>query len=196
MKKALVASILGLVVTAVSSFGQGQVFFNNYVGSVYQPIRYGNPAPQGGAAGQTVSAGYKADLYYGLGSGLTFNELSVVPGSTTTVGSLVAGYITGGIVTIPGYVSGPVTFAIVCYNGDTWASTLSSTLPTAAATLTPALGGAPIPTWTEPDIASGTNPARQFSVNVPAVVVALPVPEPSILALAGLGALALIRRRK
>lgn len=195
MKKALVASILGLVVTAVSSFGQGQVFFNNYVGSVYQPIRYGNPAPQGGVAGQTVSAGFKADLYYGLGSGLSFNALSIVPGSTTTVGSLVAGYITGGIVTIPGYVSGPVTFAIVCYNGADWASTRSSTLPTAAATLLPPQGQ-PIPTWTEPSIASGLTPAGQFTVNVPAVLVALPVPEPSILALAGLGALALIRRRK
>jgi len=176
MKKTLVASILGLAMTVASSFGQGHVFFNNYVGTVYQPVKYNT--------GEVVGSGFSAQLYYGLGSGLSFNQLTLLPSSTTTIGTQVAGYITGGILDIPGYSSGPITFAIVAFNGADWATSTAKTLPQN------------VSTWTETSIPSGNNPAATFQQNVPAVIVT--VPEPSTFALAGIGSAALMifRRRK
>ncbi|HYG21975.1 MAG TPA: PEP-CTERM sorting domain-containing protein [Verrucomicrobiae bacterium] len=190
MKKALVGSILGLAMTVATSYGQGKVFFNTYVGTVYSPVTYANPVGNGATHGGTVGAGFFAELYYGIGSGLGFNDLTKVADSKTAVGTQVAGYVTGGIVNIPGYTSGPITFAVVCFNGDTWETTMSSASPTAYATLLPTV-------WTEPEIASGQNPAGTFSQNVPAITVSL-VPEPSSFALLGLGSAALLalRRRK
>jgi hypothetical protein len=188
MKKALFTSIIGLA-AAVSSYGQGSVFFSTYTGTVYQPIKYAAPLPSGTAAGQTIGSGFTAQLYYGLGSGLAFSALSPLSGATQAVGTQLAGYVTGGIVTIPGYSSGPVTFAIVAYNGTDWGTTLAS-----ASGIATLLGN--VATWTEPSIAASPNPAGLFG-NVPAITVSA-VPEPTTMALAGLGSLALlaVRRRK
>jgi hypothetical protein len=192
MKKALVASILGLVATAASSFGQGAVFFSTYVGTVYQPITYVAPLPAGATAGQTVGAGFKAVLYYGFGADLAFSALSPVPDSLRDVGTQAPGYVTGGIVSIPGYTAGPVTFAVVAFDGADWAGTLAD-LGNGVATLPEN-----VRTWTEASIAANPNPAGLFQQNVPPVTVSLVVPEPSSFALFGLGAagLALFRRRR
>jgi hypothetical protein len=177
MKRKSLVSILGAAASLVgvaTSYGQGSVFFSTYVGTVYQPIRY--TATFGGG---TVGPGFTAELFYGLGAGLPFSALSPVPGGTAAVGTQVPGYVTDGIVTIPGYASGAVTFAIVAYNGTDWASTVSGASGSIAT-----MPGSVVP-WTEPGIAMGQNPAGLFTQNVPAITVG--IPEPSFFDLLSLG---------
>lgn len=183
MKRTLFLGILFMGCLAVR--GQGYVHFNTYSGTVYSPIRYVAPAPPGAAIGQTVGSEFKADLYYALGSNVAFTEMSLVPGSTTSVGTQIAGYVSGGVVTIPDYAGGPVTFAIVAYNGADYASTyaaLDFNLPWAA-TLT-----GNVATWTEPAISTSIDTAGTFSVNLPPITVSTiaysSVPEPTATAMA------------
>lgn len=187
MKRALLTAILGIAASVATTYGQGHVIFSTYVGAVYQPIRYSNPVGLGHTAGETAGAGFNAQLYYGLGAGLSFAALSPVPGSITPVGTSVAGYVTGNNTVIPNYVSGPITFAIVAFNGPSWGN--------AANTFETALNQ--VLTWTETSINSTALPTDVFQQNVPAITVSL-VPEPSTFALAGLGSAAMLifRRRK
>lgn len=201
MKKTLVASILGLATTLAvvsSSYAQGSVKFDTYNAAVYSPIKYtadtANLASAGvstALAGTTVGNNFHAALYYGLGNTFTsLSQLTLVPGSELTVGALLPGYITGPGVTIPGYTTGPVTFAVV-----TWAISgpaSGATFATSGLTGQSAL-------WVESSIASGTNPTDTFKVGVPAITVSATgviIPEPTTLTLAGLGAAALLLRRR
>ncbi len=71
--------------------GEGYIVFNTYVGTVYQPISYAAPLPTGATNGQTVGAGFQAELDHGLGSGLPFSQLSAVPGSADSSGHRTTG---------------------------------------------------------------------------------------------------------
>lgn len=202
MKKTLVASILGMAVgmAAVSTaYGQGSVKFDTYNAPVYAPVKYttdaGNLAIAGlaGLANTIVGNNFHAALYYGIGNTFTdFGQLTMVPGSEVTVGSLVAGYVTSGAVTVPGYVSGDVTFSVAVWaiSGPSSAADFA----TSGVKGTSAL-------WIEPSLATGSLPVDTFQVGVPPVIVSVsgaPIPEPTTLALTGLGALGmvLIRRKK
>lgn len=199
MKKTLVATILGLVTSLAavsSSYGQGQVWMDTYnansaVGAL---TTYG--AGSGGTVGAGVDSTFHAVLYYSLGNSLTDVAdasdvgagLTLVAGSTAqynvgpTAGS--PGYFVGSIVTIPDYVSGPITFEIVAFNGADYAS---STVRGKSGT------------FVLPSIATGTTQPGFFD-GLPnfQVFSAAPVPEPSTFALAGLGlaGLLIFRRRK
>jgi len=202
MKKALVAAFLGIALKATVAHGQGYIVMETYklVGGttpVYSAVTYG---PGSGAkTGQYVGAasGFKADLLFSLDGGNTFNLAagsqtpfyagSADGGSPTTDG---AGVFVGGSVTIPGYTSGPATFELEAYNGASYASSAFHGL--SAPFTIPSL-------QTDPLQAAGTimnlngttvNGVQPFSV--------VPVPEPSIFALAGLGAAGLMafRRKK
>jgi len=211
MKKALVAAILGIALNVTTSHGQGYIVFENYVVApvnggtvVVSPVTYGSSA--GAKTGQNVGAasGFKADLLYSLDGGVTYNLASgsQTPfygtfngaaaqsqdgGTPTTDG---AGSFIGGKVTIPGYTSGAVNFEVRAYNGASYglagfyngvsnpfsiSSLQTSSLQPAGDIM--ALNGT---------TATGLQP---FVVNVP---------EPTVFALAGLGAAGLLafRRKK
>jgi hypothetical protein len=186
MKRTLIASILGIAASVVSSYGQGQIQFVTYASSaVYAPVVWGAGSGHSGAVvgGDNLTA----TLYYGIGSGLSFAQLSAIPSSATQVGVLYPGSIVGGNATLPVFTAGSaVTFAIVV-TGNGFASTSTST-------------------WTEPSgvvVAQGlpTNPFTFATLDAAypggiQVFSTAPVPEPSTLVLAGLGGAALLALRR
>jgi len=214
MKKALVAAILGIALNVTSSHAQGYIVFENYLVApgntpVWSGVTYG---PTAGAAlqGKYVGAasGFKADLLVSLNGGSSYSLVagSVTPfygtynlqpvnsqdgGTPTTDG---AGSFIGPKVTIPGYTSGPVSFIVEAYNGADYASSVSGgkyTGQSAAFTIN-SLTTDSLATPGNIMNLSGTTPQglQPFAVNT--------VPEPSIFALAGLGAagLMVLRRKK
>jgi hypothetical protein len=133
MKKTIFAAVLGLAACAATSYGQGYVVFTSY----------GADAPNGAlttlADGITpIGVGFTADLYYFLGTvsdPVTIGTASTLPTGLTDLGVSVAydnsgsatgsqglGFFDGSTVTIPGYVSGPVTFEVVAFNGSSYAN--------------------------------------------------------------------------
>jgi hypothetical protein len=177
MKKSIVASIIGVVATVAaieSSYGQGSVFFNNYGATTDAIITFGG-AP---------ATGLTATLLYQFGGG------ALTPlGNATAFNPAIPGYFTGPIVTIPGniaagtgYVGGPISFVVQAYNGADYASSLIR-------------GQSAL--FTLPSIATGTQPVGEFGAGLLSFQVTT-VPEPSTLALIGLGtgALLFLRRRK
>jgi len=189
MKKSIFIAVLGVAAAAASSYGQGFVTFSSYAanGGVGATTRQF----QGGAL---VGIPYTAELYYALGTVADpVNEslqssiisapsslFTALPSSITAydnsgaaTGAPGLGYFDGGSVTIPGYTSGPVSFEILATgpnsSGRSGAFTDSSIANSVSAPLT-----------TIGDNATG---------GVPNFLVA-PVPEPTTLALAGLGGLA------
>jgi hypothetical protein len=182
MKKTIIASILGIAACAAvsTSYGQGSFIFVNYsfgASSYSAPVTFG---------GQVVGSDYTAQLLFSAtGSPGTFQ---VVLGATsqffgTGLGDTAdgGGWFPSVGVTVPGtmYTSGPAYFEIQVQNsGDTIAGTSGvfeySTLATAANT-----HSAQDPF---PDSADVVTPLQAFTVQA--------VPEPTTLALAGLGGLA------
>jgi len=129
MKKALVASLLGIALNVTTSHAQGYIIMENYklVGGttpVFAGVTYaaGNGAKSGEFVG--VNSGFKADLLYSLnggtsytlaaGSQANFFQNSTDGGTPTTDG---AGTFFGPTVTIPGYTSGAVLFKVEAFNG-------------------------------------------------------------------------------
>ncbi|HWC59103.1 MAG TPA: PEP-CTERM sorting domain-containing protein [Verrucomicrobiae bacterium] len=206
MKKALVAAILGIALNVASSHGQGYIAFQSYdlVGQtpIFSGVTYG---PGSGAkTGQYVGAasGFKADLLYSLtgapgsftlasGSQTSFYVNGGVQssdgGSPTTDG---AGIFIGPTLIIPGYTSGPVSFITEAYNGSSYGQQGFYNGQSAVYTISSL--------QTNPALPAGTtlnNTGTTVNGMQPFVVT---VPEPSIFALAGLGAAGLMafRRKK
>jgi len=182
MKKAIFIAVLGVAASVASSYGQGFVNFSSYFGNEGA----GFTTTVFGTA-NSVPDGWTADLYFALGTGVTdpvdFSQASSIISDPTglTDANVVGATYSGGFfgnpivtVPIPGYASGAVTYEIVAFNGATYDSSSmrgrsgSFVLPTGAAT-----AGNPIPM---------IDFAPNFQV--------APVPEPTTLALAGLGGLA------
>jgi len=211
MKKTVLASLLslGIVAMAATSYGQGQINFNNNNfggtggGVVDAPVTFAVTATaqnsRHGTAGQTVGSDFNADLLFSLDGGTTYTVLSTaaandpsypatfgIPGATDNDSANFAGYFFGGVATIPGYSSGPVSFKVRAWQGGTsfagatgW---VGQSAPLTLASITGPGSGTALPS----DLVG----LQAFSVN--------PVPEPSIFALAGLGAAGLLafRRKK
>lgn len=197
MKKSLVLAVLGLAVGVVSSYGQGSVLFSSYIANG----NVGATTTMFGT-GTLVDSTFKAQLYYSFGTvadavdnGTAAGIAGTTPGAGLTLldgvvatyatGAATAGYFDFGNVVIPGYTSGAITFEIVAYNGTDYASSLGVGLYRGRS-------GA----FTMNGIATGANPSDSMT-GMPNFFVAQ-VPEPTTIALAGLGlaSLALIRRRK
>jgi len=218
MKRKLIGSILGIGAVATMAHAQGFVLLNNYhlnynsgtssyTGS---PVKYG--VGSGGTLGALVtsSSGYHLDLAYDIvGGANTFTDAGTpqsgpagalnaafteITGTQGTIGlngnTADPGFAipSSALVTIPGYASGDISFEFLAFNGSSY-GTSSIRGHSAAVTYS--------------SIATGTSPAAAFkdSLNVggfPGAFYVVAVPEPTTLAVVGLGAAGLMffRRRK
>jgi len=181
MKKSIFIAVLGVAASVASSYGQGYIAFNSYVANTgagaLTSMSFGQSGP--------VSGAFTAELFYALGTvsdpvdqASSTSVLTPPTGLTAIPSSIVSydangdGYFQGGTAIIPGYTTGAVTFEVVAV-GPGWFGRSGS--------------------FTESTIAnSASAPLTAFGDNgtgLPSFVVA-PVPEPTTLALAGLGGLA------
>lgn len=199
MKKTVLVTALALMgsFAAVSSYGQGAVIFENYdFGALNAPVTFGMTANVGGVngtAGARIGSEFSADLLYSLDGGATYTLLTQANAGagaayptafsgTDGNNASGAGYFLGPTITIPGYTSGAVNFIVEAYHGSSYAA--ADWRGQSAA-------------FSVPGLATGQTPASQFpggSLQAFAVT----VPEPSVFALAGLGAAGLMafRRKK
>jgi uncharacterized repeat protein (TIGR01451 family) len=135
MKKTLLTSILGLAATVATVRADGFIYFENYM-FTSDGIKYATVNVPSGTAGQYVDSGFTASLYWSVGtvSEPTANDPMAVPvalnllgdqggpGLTTYPTVFPDGYMgyfgiltPNVLVTLPGYVSGPVTFEVVVW---------------------------------------------------------------------------------
>lgn len=216
MKKTLILGILGLAASAVTSFGQGQVVLYNYTASLQvnsanpQLVKYG--AGSGGTVGAGVNNSFTAALYIASVTGDNHTSFSADPtgiadpatlytgtgtfaaatgaGSTAQIANANVFGLAGQYAAANSYAAGlgqgvTVTVMIVAYNGTSYTSANTTDRGHSAAfTMTTSIATA------NPNLSGDSESDGGFSVH--------PVPEPSVLALSGLGAAALMafRRKK
>jgi len=203
MKKILVASILGIVATVATvnqAKAQGFVYFGNYTGGgATAPVTYSGPAFGGFVNGETVGgSAFKAELLYEINGASTFSDTGITATFIANAGDTVqnGGGLFGGFgnqVTIPGYSSGPANFKVQVFNGASYndqtttihgeSGVVNLSILATAANQLPTAG-------LMSDNGNATTPLTAFTVSQ--------VPEPTVFALAGLGAAALlaVRRKK
>jgi hypothetical protein len=205
MKKAIVLSILGIAASGIAAFGQGQVIFNNYGAATYATDQVLWGANSGHTVGTTVqTTAVDVQLFYELG---TISTSQANFGNTATAGLQGAislafnsggsygvgpyGYFGVGNQIITGWSSGPVTLMI-----EAWDTTTGATFTLATVKGYSAL-------WQETGASGGfgitsTALPPDYAANMPGVTLtgAAPVPEPTTMALGGLGLAALIAFRR
>jgi len=193
MKRALVATLLGLAASVASTYGQANYIFDTYSAAssiLANPgqgrVQWTGLAPAGEANQFVTDAdGVKADLLWAFGS--TSGDLGLAV-ATSTHGSYGSGFIVGPSVSVPGWTSGAITFTIDVFQGASYA---------VASQAGSGLGFGHL-TWTEPGPTAPATPAIFFvaeplsSIPISAVI----VPEPTTMALLGLGAAGLLIIRK
>ena len=210
MKKILVASVLASVGMAVYSYGQGQVSFVSYdfgATSLNAPVTFATSGVDASSGNGAVTAGwgvgstFTADLLFQYGTMTTFAlATSATPFAYNFSGngpigindlSSYAGYFFGDAVTINNaaapYSGGTISFIVEAYNGASYAASGTGTGiwrgQSSVFTGTAATG-----------LSAPTSLAFSgFTVTTSAV------PEPSTLALAGLGGFGMLmamRRKK
>ncbi len=203
MKKAIVLSVLGIAASGYAAFGQGVIAVNNYVTSNYNAdqVKWGaNTLGITPGTAATPTQGVTVQIFYALGnvSGDTAAQFLAVatpgasgvidganPGGAYGVGPY--GYYGLGNQLINGWTSGSVTFAVEAWVGASYATATASgisALFVAADDTTGALGTG---------IRPSSLPAENFlTMNS----VTLAVPEPTTIALGGLGLAALLAFRR
>jgi len=197
MKKSIVLAILGTAVVGLTaSYGQGTITFSNY-GSSSALITYANSNVPLGKAGLLVGSEFSAELAYYNGTTANSALLSLVPGSITSIGFAPGSYpaVDGQASYGAGVFEGPgtlgltstttgevVTVEVFAFNnGSLGAATIYGN----SGLFNVTLGGG----LTFPAKIVGT-PGASFTV--------AGVPEPTTMALGGLGlaALMLFRRKR
>jgi hypothetical protein len=191
MKKSVVIIALGLAVSAVSSFAQGQMTFNSYLAdnSLGVPI-YFSTALGGGLVG----AGYEADLAYSLtpftdtsGNGALNPLLSLSGAGTPSVNNVVTPFGTSG--TQLGYFQGALNFQLTPYTTGTtvYFEVLAYQISAGSYAASTVRGHSAVFSSTLID-----GPALPQDIGLAgfATYMVASVPEPTTLALAGLGGLA------
>jgi len=210
MKRAIVASILGLAASGIAAFGQGTIVFNNYLSSNYNSDTVMWGAGSGHTVGTQVdTASVTVQLFYALGnvsSDTTAQFLAAATaGNTAPISTSInsggsyggghgpGGYYSGGNQLINGWASGPVTFAV-----EAWDTTTGATYAAAAVKGISALFVAQDDTTGAAGrgVRPSALPAEDFA-NMAGVTLTA-VPEPTTLAFAGMGMLSLLAlaRRK
>jgi len=194
MKKTLATAILGLAACA-ASYGQGVVQFNNYQSTSYQQVRY--QANNATVTSPTV----EVQLFWALGTfadQASFNAAANA-GVTTFInpGLPGGGYYSGPNQLLAGWSAGQtVTFEVQGWEtsaGAGGAATYAQSGVKGTSALWQEVAGA---TANSNGIQPSSNPAKFFNAGPPTLLLA--VPEPSMFALSGLGAAALMlfRRKK
>jgi hypothetical protein len=129
MKKKLIIGILGSGVAALSSFGQGGVYFGNYSNAsadIGSPVTYAGSNVPAGKAGQAVGSDFSAELYYLSGANYVAIPSSIKKfgslGGTVADGATSAGYTLSVNALIP--ASGTVTLEWGAFNNTTIAGDL------------------------------------------------------------------------
>jgi len=207
MKKTLVLSILGIAACA-STYGQGVVQFNNYQSTSYHNVKYANDsftqAAVGGLAGGPVnSATVELQLFWALGTFGTQGAFDAAAnaGVTTFINPTLTfgggGYYAGPNQILAGWTAGQtVTFEVQGWQttGTFGGATYGASGLKGTSALWQEVGAA---TASGNGIQPSANPATFFNAGPPAMTLAA-VPEPSVIALSGLGAAALMafRRKK
>jgi hypothetical protein len=187
MKKGIFIAVLGMA-TAVAAFGQGQIIFNNYVSST-QPtgVIYGNGPLAGELAGSEIT-GY---LYFGASTDTTVTQLALVPGSATPVGAFAPSQSPGAPGTGAGIIEGatisvnsgtPGTFAFAIFASGTYLGVTYTGWSPIFVGATQATSLANVP-----NLPSGLLNANEIITSVP---------EPTTMALGGLGLAALVAFRR
>jgi hypothetical protein len=208
MKKSVIASILGIAAATLvtSAYGQGSIIFDNYDSTPYLPIAYTStaanlPVAFQSQAGKNVdSASFDVELLYALGASQPIGSLTplastietIDTGKSDSLSNGPGGYFDALPANIASYTSGAVTFAV-----EAWYTGAGSGGATYALSGFRGISS----TWTESSLATGQTAASYFtfgglgSSGTPLVTVAA-VPEPTTLALAGLGGAALLALRR
>jgi hypothetical protein len=214
MKRKVIAAVIGAVGVAglaTSSYGQGSIAFNTYGSTGYYPVSYSAQSMTAlGLANSGAKGNVDAELGFFIGTSSNPTDFTLMPSSITAVngtllanggssgsfngsGAAVTGFIQGLALSIPGYSAGPISFEILAWvasgngaGGGTFANS--------------GFNGSFI--WTESSIPAGVGTPAGFFQNLTGNAVlnpTAPVPEPTTLALAGLGGLAslvALRRKK
>jgi hypothetical protein len=182
MKRVLVASILGIAAT-VATYGQGVILFDNYLnqGSGAFPAVWGAAHPLGYNTGDgVVDTSIIIGLYAGAGVQTTSAGIPTLLGTTPIMANTdYPGSYQGGAVAIPTTL---------------WTGTQTVSFQVRAVAGPAGLSWVNTPWQESATITSIVNPAS-IMANGPTTLT-LEVPEPSTLALAGLGAAALLTYRR
>jgi len=210
MKKSLILGLLGLAVSVGTSFGQGQIWLDNYDSTTHPLVKYGELGAGGAIGGGVTGAnGYTIGLFFVNQAGNftgsfaadptgTANPLSLYSGAgvlTLGTGAGSTGGIGGADTGTPGQYApaqtfnpglgegATVTVMLIAYNQGSYGAATYRGHSTAF-TMTTSTGSA------FPNLSGNSETDGGFSV--------FSVPEPSVFALAGLGGafLMLIRRKK
>jgi len=200
MKRAIVASILGIAATVGivnNSHAQGTVVFCNYAdgGALTAGVTYTGPAFGGLTAGETIGSSFTADLLYSLNGGVSYTDSGITAAFLAPTGTPAASGgglfgSTANSVTIPGYSAGACDFIVEVYNGATFAASTVRGQSSEIVISPLATAGNLLPTGSFFD-GRASSPITAFTV-------AQAVPEPTTMALGGLGLAALLvaRRKK
>jgi hypothetical protein len=213
MKRNVIAAVLGaagLIGLAASSYGQGQIFFNTYASTGYFPVTYSTAAQTALGVGLGAGPNVDAELGYFVGTSSNPAQFTLLPSTITAVGTSVApingtgasvaGYIQSGLVAggIPGVTTAgaPVSFEILAWVASGAGSGTGPSAGTYGGT--GVYSGSFIWTDTFSSANIGSSAPAGFFQQLTGNAV-LSVPEPTTLALAGLGGLASLvafRRKK
>jgi len=213
MKRKVIASVIGavaLVGLATSSYGQGQIEFNTYASTGYYPVTYDTAAQVALGVGQyAVGPNVDVELGYFVGTSSTPSDFTLIPSTIQAVGTTpeavngtgpsAVGYIQGGAVVggIPGVTTAgqTISFEILAWvasgNGAAGGTYDSLGGYSGSFIWQDSLGAA--------NIGFSGVPGYFSNLTGNAVLSLVPVPEPTTLALAGLGGLASLmafRRKK
>lgn len=180
MKRSIIAGILG-VATAATAFGQGHIVISNYTTAPYNQV-YWATGPHAGQAA-TAADGLTLQVFYGAGVQASYAGLT--PGATFQIdGTISAGYD-------PGAGHGPGGYFInVEQVLPTW--TAGQTFTFGYEVIAGGQGQSAL--WQENAniVPAANSPQQSQSFGL----AASPVPEPTTMAFAGLGAAALLIFRK